>query len=164
MCTPQGLQLHARLGISAGKAVAGVQGVLQPRYTVLGESIVEASELERLALPDTVHCSVAFLQYFTGVYGMEGCNLSDELMRAQEQFELETASGGGLEGGHPAHFGGRASALFCDWRVQVASDGPEPLEPLQEQTDTPHVPAAPAAPTLRAGRDARLRYTLHRRH
>ena len=29
-------KLEARLGISTGKAIAGVKGVLQPRFTVLG--------------------------------------------------------------------------------------------------------------------------------
>jgi hypothetical protein len=33
-------QLEARLGVSTGKAVAGVKGVLQPRFTVLGVFIV----------------------------------------------------------------------------------------------------------------------------
>ena len=33
-------KLEARLGISTGKAVAGVKGVLQPRFTVLGVFIV----------------------------------------------------------------------------------------------------------------------------
>ena len=33
-------KLEARLGVSTGKAVAGVKGVLQPRFTVLGVFIV----------------------------------------------------------------------------------------------------------------------------
>ena len=89
--------------------------MLQPRYTVLGETIIEASVIERDAPPDTVHCSLAFIQRLIGVYGMEGNDFSNELLRAQELFEWEI-------GFHPDDWRGRHPHMSCTWLQNVQAN------------------------------------------
>mmetsp|Transcript_72374 Transcript_72374/g.106079 ORF Transcript_72374/g.106079 Transcript_72374/m.106079 type:complete len:139 (-) Transcript_72374:273-689(-) len=56
-----GIPFHARIGIATGTAIAGMLGELQPRFSLQGQAMHLAAELETNGKTGAVHCSADFV-------------------------------------------------------------------------------------------------------
>lgn len=65
----QGLEVACRAGISQGEVCAGMLGLLQPRFQLIGEAMHRAAECEQKATIGTVHASQDVL---TEIQAFEG--------------------------------------------------------------------------------------------
>jgi len=83
-----------------------VQGVLQPRFTVVGESMTEAAILEKTGQPDAVHCSQGFLQRLAALGHLSSSEFERELAYSKTRCktEAEEQRVGADGGGQGAHF------------------------------------------------------------